>query len=275
MNIAFKIEPSVDKNIELHLLTEVGDEDISFLIFSKTPFKIEGFCSLNFEKNIEPKNYHTEVKKYMVEATFLQDANFSSIKICYNFSTSTLVPLQYFIENEKQQIIDKLFVPDITRICFQELCLGKNIKNVYSVPSAFHNWLIEKYPSGKFAHSTSCQIVNNSASTLNCIIYSSSIKLVFFREGQLQIVQYFNYTKPLDICYHLLNVAERFDIAPVDFKLTLSGMVDVSSSLYQELYKYFLKIDFAETTDVIVSEVLEELPTHFYHHLTALAHAHN
>ncbi len=275
MNIAFKIEPSADKNIALNLIVEVGDEDISFLIFSKTPFKIQGFCSLSFEKNIDPSMYKSDAKTFLEDAVFLKNENFSTTTICYNFSTTTLVPLQYFVEDEKQQILDALFAPDKRRICFQELCSGQNIKNVYGVPDEVHNLFLQKYPSCKFTHSTCYQLANNKDAGLYCTIYQSSIKVIFFKEERLQIVQYFNYTTPTDICYQLLNVAERFDVAASACHLTLSGMVDVNSSLYKELYKYFLKINVANSTDVIISDVLTELPTHFYHHLTALAHAHN
>ncbi len=274
MKIAFKIEPSTDKNVPLHLLIEVGDEDISFLIFSKTPFKIEGLYSLNFEKDIIPKNYIDSVKKYMEATTLLRVMDFSTLTVCYNFSTSVLVPLQYFIEDEKQQILDQLFVPDKSRICFQESCKDQSIKNVYSVPAVIHNSFAEQYPSGIFSHSSSHQLSNKDA-TFYCIIYSSSIKVIFFKEGQLQIVQYFNYTTAADVCYHILNVAERFDTIPSSLQLILSGMIDLNSTLYKELYKYFLHINFAESKDIIVAENLEELPTHFYHHLTALANADN
>lgn len=274
MKIAFKIEPSADKNVALHLLTEVGDEDISFLIFSKAPFKIEGLYSLNFEKHITPKTYIDYVKRYVEETTFLKEIDISSHTICYNFSTSILVPLQYFIEDEKQQILDQIFIPDKSRVCFQESCKDQNIKNIYSVPSVIHNSFVEQYPSGIFSHSSSHQLSNRDA-TLYCIIYSSTVKVIFFKEAQLQIVQYFNYTIPADVCYHILNVAERFGSIASSVNLLLSGMIDIDSTLYKELYKYFLHINFAESKDIIVSKNLEELPTHFYHHLTALANADN
>ncbi len=275
MKIAFKIEPSTDKNVALHLITEVGDTDISFLIFSKTPFKIEGFFSMNFEKNTLPDNYVDEVKKYIHETACLQDINLTSSKIFYNFLNSTLIPEQYFIEDEKEQILDQLFGQDKTRIYFQESCQQQAVKNIYSVPSVIHNSFLALYPSGEFTHSTSYQINNNKDSVLHCIIYNSSIKIIFFKEGQLQIVQYFNYTLPADVCYHILNVAERFETPASLLTLSLSGMVDIDSTLYQDLYKYFLHIKFAETTVVVFSESFEELPVHFYQHLTALAHAHN
>ena len=116
MKIAFKIEPSTDKNVALHLITEVGDTDISFLIFSKSPFKIEGLFSMNFEKNLHTGNYVDNIKKYINETVCLQEINLSSSKIFYNFSNSSLIPEEYFIEDEKERILDQLFGQDKTRI---------------------------------------------------------------------------------------------------------------------------------------------------------------
>ena len=274
MKIVFKIEPSVDENVALHLLAEVGDEDISFLIFSRSPFKIEGFVSLGFDKNTVSKIYIDNVKKYIEELSFLKGTNFSTTTIFYNYTTSTLVPILYFLETEKQQILNQLFVPDKSRLCLQETCKWQSIKNIYSVPAVVHNYFLELYPQSKFAHSTSYQLSNSHTTYLYCILYNSSIKIILFKEGQLQIVQYFDYSSPEDVCYYLLNVAERFDITPSSLPITLSGMVDVDSIIYYELYKYFLNISFA-TTEVKTAERLNELPTHFYHHLTSLAHAHH
>ena len=275
MKIAFKIEPSADKNVELHLLMEVGDEDISFLIFSKSPFRVEGLYSLSLNKNAFPTDYSNEVANFVEQNSSLSASAFSSTTIFYNFSTSTLIPLEYFREEDKEEILAQLFVPDKMRSCFQESCKDSDVKNIYSVPTIVHNRLLELYPSAKLAHSTSYQVNKNNDSVLHCIIYNASIKIIFFKEGQLQIVQYFDYVTPTDVCYHLLNVAERFETAPSSIQLTLSGMIDVNSTLYQEVYKYFLHINFGSTEDLIVAEGFEYLPSHFYHHLTALANAHN
>ena len=275
MKIAFKIEPSANKNVELHLLIEVGDEDISFLIFSKTLFKVEGLYSLSLEKNTFPTDYIKEVANFVEQNSSLSAGSFSTTTIFYNFCTSTLIPLEYFKEEEKEEILAQLFVPDKMRTCFEESCTDNDIKNIYSVPSAIHNTLLQKYPTAKFAHSTSFQVGKNNGSVLHCIIYNASIKIILFKDGQLQIVQYFYYTTPTDVCYHLLNVAERFEIAPSSIKLILSGMIDVDSTLYQEVYKYFLKINFADNPDINIAEGFMDSPSHFYHHLTALANAHN
>ena len=275
MKIAFKIEPSADKNVDLHLLVEVGDEDISFLIYSTSPFKIEGLYSLSLDKNSFPTDYLKELTNFVEQNRSLDSSAFSSTNIFYNFSTSTLVPLAYFKEEEKEEILAQLFVPDKMRSCFEESCRDSEIKHIYSAPTIVHEKLIALYPSAKFAHSTSYQVNKNNDSVLHCIIYNASIKIILFKEDQLQIVQYFNYTTPTDVCYHLLNVAERFEVAPSSIQLSLSGMIDVDSTLYKEVYKYFLHVNFPASAAENVAEGFEGLPSHFYHHLTALAHAHN
>ena len=275
MKIAFKIEPSADKNVDLHLLLEVGDEDISFLIYSTSPFKIEGLYSLSLDKNSFPTDYVKELTNFVEQNRSLDSSAFSSTNIFYNFSTSTLVPLAYFKEEEKEEILAQLFVPDKMRSCFEESCRDSEIKHIFSVPTIVHEKLIQLYPSAKFAHSTSYQVNKNNDSILHCIIYNASIKIILFKEDQLQIVQYFNYSTPTDVCYYLLNVSERFEVAPSSIQLSLSGMIDVDSTLYKEVYKYFLHVNFPASAAVNVAEGFEGLPSHFYHHLTALAHAHN
>lgn len=261
--------------MDAHLLVEAGDEDISLLIFSKSSFKIEGLYSLSLDKNTFPTDYIKELTNFLEQNRSLDSSAFSSIRIFYNFSTTALVPLQYFKGEEKEEILGQLFVPDKMRSCFEESCRDSDIKNIYSVPAIVHDKFMALYPSAKFAHSTSYQVNKNNDSVMHCIIYNASIKIIFVKEGQLQIVQYSDYTTPTDVCYHLLNVAEIFETDAASIQLMLSGMIDVDSTLYQEIYKYFLHINFATTHDVVVAEGLEGLPSHFYHHLTALANAHH
>lgn len=273
MKIAFKIPPVLNKNVESHLLVEAGKEDISFLLFSKNPVTIQGLFSYQFEKNLPHGIYMEDVKNTIREFVALQPSNISSCNIFYNFPTTTLVPLQYFIEEEKEKMIELMFGADKSSNCFQENVKGQSIKNVYSVPATIYNLLMELYPNNKFAHSTSYQVNddNINGNSLHCIVYSSSIKVLLFKNGQLQLVQYFDYVTPADVCYHLLNVAERFQMPASILNLALSGMIDAGSNLYEELYKYFLHISFEAKAKADVAENLNELRPHFYNHLTALA----
>lgn len=273
MKIAFKIPPVVNNFSDLHLLVEVGKEDISFIIFSKNPFSVNGFYSYNVDKNISSSEYVTAIKNMLLQNDVLTQS-FTSVNIFYNFKASTLIPTEFFIDEEKNNVCDVMFGQDKEALCFQENVKGQQIKLIYRIPSKVYEILNQSFSKNSFAHSTSEQInmpIKND-NTLQCIVYHASIKVLLFKENKIQLIQYFDYETPADVCYHLLNVCERFQIPAASIYLILSGMVDKQSTLYSEVYKYFLNVSFAtSTTDVLIADDLQELPQHFYQHLTALA----
>jgi hypothetical protein len=273
LKIAFKIPPVVNNFSDLHLLVEAGNEDISFLLFKKTPLIVEGFYSYNLNKHISHADYAAAVTNILAQEDMLKQI-FASTNIFYNFNTSTLIPAEYFIDDEKSNVCDTIFGQDKAALCFQENVKGNDIKLIYRVPDKVYEALNNVFPKNNFAHSTSEQInfVSNNTDTLQCIIYHASIKVLLVKEGKIHLVQYFDYETPADVCYHLLNVCERFQIPAASINLILSGMVDKDSSLFTEVYKYFLHVSLsAAFADVTVAEDLKELPQHFYNHLTALA----
>ncbi len=273
MKIAFKFPPVNNNFSDLHLLVEAGKEDISFLIFSKNPLSLQGLYSYNLNKSISHEEYVIGIKNILSQEDVLTQP-FASVNIFYNFNASTLIPTEYFIDEEKSNVCDVMFGQDKASLCFQENVKGHHIKLIYRVPHKVYETLNDVYPKNTFAHSTSEQInlITNNSDTLQCIIYHASIKVLFLKEGKIQLVQYFDYETPADVCYHLLNICERFQVPASSIHLSISGMVDKDSSLFTEVYKYFLHITFpAEFADVSISENMEELPQHFYHHLTALA----
>ena len=273
MKIAFKIPPVVDNFSDLHLLVEAGEEDISFLIFSKNPLSIKGYYSYNLSKHISPAEYAAAIKKIILEEDVLKQI-FISVNIFYNFNASTLIPTVYFIDEEKNNVCNLMFGQDKAAICFHENVKNQNIKLVYRVPDKVYETLNLAFPKNIFAHSTSEQInlMASKSNTLQCIVSHANIKILLFKEGKIQLVQYFDYETPADVCYHLLNVCERFQIPAASINIILSGMIDRDSSLFTEVYKYFLHVSFsAAFREVIIAENLQELPPHFYHHLTALA----
>lgn len=273
MKIAFKIPPVTTNFSNLHLLVEAGKENIAFLIFLKNPFSVEGFYLFNVDKNISPAEYSSTLENIIEQEDVLKQ-HYATVNIFYNFNTSTLIPTEFFIDEEKQNICDVMFGQDKTASCFHENVKGQNIKLLYRVPQKIYETLNSLYPKNIFAHSTSEQISvsNNNRTSLLCIIYHNSIKVLLFKDDKIQFVQYFDYETLADVCYHLLNVCERFQISTAEVNLVLSGMIDKDSSLYTEIYKYFLYVSFAETsTEINISEQLKELPPHFHHHLTALA----
>ena len=74
MKIAFKIPPIDDLKVEVNLLIEAGKDDISFLLYSKNPFTIQGLFSYSLH-NIDSSQYFEDVKKILQGKVPVLDTN--------------------------------------------------------------------------------------------------------------------------------------------------------------------------------------------------------
>ncbi len=272
MNIAFKIPPVTSDISNLHLLAEAGKEEISFLIFSKAPFALHGLYAYSFKKFLNAEEYAERIRNILAKENMLRNT-FASVNIFYNNSESTLVPAEYFSPNDKEQIASLMFGENKTTVTFHEIVKGQNIYNIYRIPEKIHQAINEAFLQNYFSHSTSCQLRNNKAGdVLECTVYHNNIKVILYKAGNLQLVQYFEYSSPSDVCYYLLNSCERFAVSPSVVQVSISGMIDINSNLFKEIYRYFLNVSLLQLPeDVIITDKLNEHPHHFYSHLSVLA----
>ena len=227
--------------------------------------------SLN--RHITPIDYAAALERTLQKENVLHQKFASSI-ICCNHPQSALIPSQYYDESEKEKYVNLLFGEDKRALCFMDNLNGHDIKNVYRIPAKVFEILNNFFPDKAFKHSSSLQIncSDLSGEVLNCIVYHNGIKILLFRASKIQIVQYFEYESPVDVCYHLLNVCERFYISPDSVQLRLSGMIEEHSNLYKEIYNYFLNVSFvALPAGAILSHPLDVHPHQFYSNLSALA----
>jgi hypothetical protein len=273
LNIAFKIPPVVSNINDCHLLMELGNETMSFLIYKQNPFVVEAVYMHYLEKNTTGNDFATQLQKIVAEETILASA-FASVKIYYNSVAASLVPSAYFVEEQKENILNLIYGNDKTAYCFKENVQGDEMKLLYRVPEKIYDTVIRLFPKNNFAHATSAQLSysRNDKNILECMVYDRSIKALLFKEGKLQIVQFFEYNTPLDVSYHLLNVCQQFGVDVNEVQLLLSGMIEVDSNLYQDIFKYFLNISFTTIpTDVSIAADFAEIPAHYYTNLILLA----
>ena len=273
MKIAFKIPPTGHDLHDLHLLAEAGKDEISFLLYTKDPFVLQGFYTYSFNKHISDNETADFIKEIIHKEPVLQQS-FLSSNIFYNQKECTVIPGEYFSEGEKHRVCDLMFGEDRMSFTFTEPVRESDMQLVYRVPAKVHESLKEAFPAASFSHAAACQISAKkpTGDVLECIVYHNTVKLLLFKQGKFQLLQYAEYTVPADICYYLLNTCRQFNVNPAAVQLVLCGMVDEHSNLYKEIYRYFLNISLLPVKkEVEVATRLAGQPHHFYSHLSSLA----
>jgi hypothetical protein len=267
---AFNILPSI-WNERLHLLLEIGNSAISFIWFTKQPLSVKGICIYDFTKKTGQQEIAMELEKIIASADIYHQ-NIESSVISFDFPESLLVPGKYYEASSADQSLSLVFGDDPEAIVKTDVIERNEIRNCFRIQPELDSLLQEYYPGASYFHSTSLQMKGVSATMFRCTIFPSTIKVIFIRDGNLQIVQQFNYGTPADIAYHLLNTCRQFNIDVRNQTLTLNGMIEERSNLYSELYKYFMNIDLDTSAENIdLSQEIKDYPPHFFSNLIAMA----
>lgn len=264
----FNIPFNSNSNNDINLLIELSNTGIILFWTSKQFDITEGYSVYVFEENENPKTVVEDVFKSL-SAT---KNNYKSVKVCYNYIESILVPEKHKDSNLYNEMLSLIYGEDFSTIQTSELVNSRSIYNVFRVPVYIKACIENNFKNYSAVHSTSLQIKNEvEGDLINCIVYQEMIKVLVYKKSQLQLVQQYKYTGPNDVAYHVLNICKQFELNPSSTPLRLSGMIVKDSQLYQSLYNCFLDIDFLTPSNKIqIVDQLSHLPNHFFSHLTEL-----
>jgi hypothetical protein len=268
LKTAFKILTGSASQRECHLLLEAGRDGISLLWYSKDPLRVEGLVVYQAQKNSTDSTLAEDIQQLLAAENL---PHYHSVVICYNFKESLIVPDEYYQAPLNVELLNSVYGDMPGNSYYSETVEGLNAVNIYRVPDVVKDALNNRFFAAATRHSNSLQIPLYKNKSLYCIVYNSSIKVILFNQGSLQLVQLYDYTTPSDVAYHLLNTCTQHQLSPAETVLTLSGLIDQESNLYEELYRYFLYIEMDELpADIQLPDEIGELPGHFFSFLISL-----
>lgn len=144
------------------------------------------------------------------------------------------------------------------------------VQNLFTVPADVKHWISQKFPAARTWHQYSVSLhTMGSASpggTVLVDIRKDDFTMLVVKEGRLLLAQVYTYETPEDVLYCLLRATEELGLSRENCELLLSGLVDQQSSLYKELYLYFISIGFRQN-----DWNTGEYPSHFFTSLNDLA----
>lgn len=197
--------------------------------------------------------------------------------LVYNFPESQLVPAGFFSSSINAGM-NALLHGDLNKgIILSERIQGSDQYNVYQVPAELHSLLQRSFNNSKYWHyytlwmAAEQQQTEQPASFLSVLFYPNRILVNAVKNQQLHLLQSFVYEAAEDAAYYLLNTCLQLNLPPETTPLVLSGMIDGSSALYTEVYKYFGRVSLDAFPGASIVAAPEEYPAHFFSPLLKLA----
>lgn len=270
MNVAYQIQVPISEMkdaAQCNLYVEVSPDHLLFGILDNNKHE---FIALQYV-NLDKYNALNHCKELIYHNEWLA-RSYNKVTVIYYFPESLFIPDALF-DSELNDSSFNLVYGDLNRgELLTDHLTGWNLYNLYRVPSVLHQLLGTHFPKGQFFHAytillkrkaQAIQKAEGDEATL--IFYPNKLLYALYRDGELQIMQTFQYETAVDVTYHLLNACRRFEVNCEQVVLHVSGLLDDQSSVFSELLKYFMLIKLDDRpADFTYNEAFNEYPLHFF-----------
>ncbi len=278
LKATFDIIPDNANPEELHnnlLLMEVGDQLFSYVLYNRDQQRYLGFRQYNLDF-MPGKTPLEALQEILLGDEFLQQS-FREAFLIYHYTDSNLLPEKFFHIELNKPVTELVYGNARKGLLLSEKVAGWNLYNIYRVPREVHSLLQQKFAAGKYWHYYTLLLSGIDreelpAEMFKVIMAADRFVVVVSREKALQLIQTYTYQTPDDVSYHLLALCQQFGTDPEQLSLTVSGLIDEQSILYQELLKYFSKVEWDHVgSEVSLDEMFSSFPAHYFSPLLKMA----
>lgn len=263
MNSSFYINNLIT-NDSAQLLLEIGEANMAIAILQG--HKFTALASYNFTLN-------NDVETILKTDVLLQHS-YSKIDIVYANKHCVLVPPAFYNASALHAHVELIYGNIMQVTTKSDFLYRHNIHTVYQVDSTILNSITSKFPFANTHHLYSLlpDVAELKGNKLYTIFYTNKCVVFCCKENNLQLIQQFEYNTPEDVAYYLLSITNNHTMDADEMVLQVGGMIDKTSSLYNELHKYFKHITFASlNSDFEYSIDMQQLPAHYFSPLLSIA----
>jgi hypothetical protein len=263
---------------QCRLLMEVNSNSVGYVLLNvrgMRPVAIKYF-QWNHSKNVSLEEI---LRELVYEDEILTIADVNETFLVYNFPESNLVPETFFNTDANKPLTDLIYGDLGKELILNEKIPWWEMHNIYRIPAGVHRLLQQKFYNGKYWHFYSLQLkchkmfnAKEEGQYLKTFFYSDKMIVLVSKNGQLQLMQTFEYHDSKDVAYNLLNCCHQLGMNQDQIVLELIGLIEKQSELYNELQKYFLNVSFDHMEDSIkITDELREYPLHYFSSLLKMA----
>jgi hypothetical protein len=279
---AFQIEvPEIsDEDLsQCRLLVEVNAHSFTYTLLNQR--NMGPMVVKYFQLELGKGQRLTDLLREILENDPLLKRQVKETLLVYNFPESSLVPEPLFSMDTNKEIIDMVHGNLPKGLVLSEKIPWWELFNVYRISPELHQLLQQQFTAGKYWHYYSLLLksykmfdsgAGEGRDCLKVVFYPEKMVALAIKEGKVHLMQTFLYQDVKDVVYYLLNACRQLEMNPEEVRLLVGGLIDRQSALSDELFKYFLQIDFERIDESIkVTDELRELPLHYFSSILKMA----
>ncbi|HXR83064.1 MAG TPA: DUF3822 family protein [Hanamia sp.] len=271
MRTVFEILPSSFNPEKCSLFCEVNNHGFSYGIKDEELNSFLGLGIFHYDKSKPSVGFPIELQIIFHQKEIFSK-KFRKTCIVYSFPESVLIPFSLYDSDRNQTVMNMMF-GDLhsNETILTDVIPDQSLYNCYRIPSATYEVLQTQFPEASNTHQYSLLLKEpfSRNDELAVIFYSQKIVVRLIKDGKQQLINSYHYQKPQDVSYTLLNICKQFHLENIH--LEISGLLEETSALYKEIYKYFTDIEFTSlSSEMNYSEDIAKFPAHYFSYIFAI-----
>lgn len=238
----------MSKQLIKNLSIQVHLNGLSFYIFNTVSNTIDYLNTLAFENKQTPSALLNQLKQELSSNTVFSE-DFNTVQVIHFNELSTLVPKELYKEAHNADYLK--FNAKILKTDFiaNDVLAFNSMVNVYVPYVNINNYIFDTFGAFTYKHASSVFIdvvakQHTNEDEMFCNIEHNTMQLLVFKNVQLNLHNYFEFSTAEDFIYYLLFTIEQLGLDPDTLHLQLSGDIQENDPLYIMAYKYIRHVTF-------------------------------
>lgn len=244
------------KAAKCDLLIHIGIETFQYAVIDIVSNELKVLAEYEIPENISQTDLISAIKNFP-ESSREFKYPYNKIRIAIDSFQFTFIPDELFLpDNEKEYA--KFIRPSMPAEILTNSIVTAKIRNIFAINSEFNVALNQIFHKPKLFSQASSFIAGiqltypeNNKPALFIDIHSKHIQIACFNNSALSFYNIFECHSPDDLNYFVLNVLDALALNTELCSVILSGNVTSEDENYQRIKKYFNKISFADSTQLV------------------------
>ena len=251
------------------LVVEISESSLALIVKIGNSTKVDALEVYSFDPIADD---WFDVFYFARNQSNILSRGFNSTKVYFNLPEVVLVPDSLFDINHINDYVESIHGSTRNNITKSEKAgTVPDINVVYRIRKSLFDMIHSNFMMVDTEHVFTKFIKRaiaspySSGTFLKVQLYHHHMIVALVQYGKLQIVQSFRYTVSDDVIYHLLNLAEQFNISISQTDVELSGIIDEKANPYLHINKLFAKVIFESSENTAdFTKAYEEHPDYYF-----------
>lgn len=267
-NSILLIDPSFEpaNSTNLNLLVKIGTDTFSYAIIDNEKNFVhavydEQECEIGYDKF----NERLKTDPYL-------KLTYKEVKVAIHSSNLIFVPQELYNENEVT-LYTKFFTDVDFQTVYVQPSLKQTINTIFSLPQHVEKLINENWQNSyKMQQNAGLVELSTKLEQDNIIIDFTvgSFQFIYVKEAKINLVQSYQFDDIEELTYYLLLIINQLSINTKNTEVKACGIIHREDEKWQLLSQYFNKVDLLVISSNLDTQILDDMPSHYYTSLLAL-----